>query len=66
MLRGRAYDAATRAYWLFDDGSSNGTSIVREGTTIHVAPRDPRGVRVRSGDEVHVGRAVVRVVMDAG
>jgi hypothetical protein len=58
------FDASTRTYRLYDDGSSNGTSIAREGATIHVAPRDPRGVRVRSGDELHVGRAVLRLTID--
>jgi hypothetical protein len=28
-----------------------------------VPPRDPRGVRVQSGDEVHIGRAVIRVTL---
>ncbi len=54
-------DAKSGEYALFDDGSSNGTSIVRDGATIAVPPRDPRGVRVRSGDEIQVGRAIIRV-----
>jgi hypothetical protein len=57
------FDTAAREYLLFDEGSSNGTSIIRGGTTIAVAPRDPRGVRVQSGDEVQVGRAVIRVMV---
>lgn len=56
------FDRRAREYRLFDDGSSNGTAIVRDGATIPVPPRDPRGVRVRSGDEVHLGRAVIRLV----
>jgi hypothetical protein len=55
------YDGARHQYLLFDEGSSNGTSIARGSTTIHVPARDPRGVRVASGDEIHLGRAVVRV-----
>jgi hypothetical protein len=58
------FDPATGAYRLYDDGSSNGTSIAREGSVIHVAPRDPRGVRIQSGDELHIGRAVLRVAID--
>jgi hypothetical protein len=57
------FDTASREYRLFDDGSSNGTAIIRGGTTITVPPRDPRGVRVQSGDEVQVGRAVIKVVV---
>jgi len=55
------YDTAACEYRLFDEGSSNGTAIIRGGTTIVVPARDPRGVRLRSGDEVMVGRAVLRV-----
>ena len=60
------FDQATRDYRLFDDGSSNGTAIVRGGETIAVPPRDPRGVRVQSGDEVLVGRAVMRIEIGSG
>jgi FHA domain-containing protein len=55
------WDGPSGTYRLFDEGSSNGTHVVREGTTIRVPPRDPRGVRVRRGDEVRFGRAVVRL-----
>lgn len=51
-------------YRLVDDGSRNGTSILRDGEVITVHARDPRGVRVRPGDEIQVGRAVVRVEFD--
>jgi hypothetical protein len=57
-------DPRSRDYRLFDEGSSNGTSIVRDGATIPVPPRDPRGVRVRSGDEIQIGRAVLRFAVD--
>jgi hypothetical protein len=57
------FDPISREYHLFDDGSSNGTAIIRGATTITVPPRDPRGVRVQSGDEVQVGRAVIRVIV---
>jgi hypothetical protein len=60
------FDAQAREYRLFDDGSSNGTSVVRDGAAIPVPPRDPRGVRVCSGDEAHVGRAVIRIVIGPG
>jgi hypothetical protein len=54
-------DPATGEYRLFDEGSHNGTSILRDGEVIAVHRRDPRGVRVRSGDEIHLGRAILRV-----
>ena len=57
------FDAATGDYRLFDEGSSNGTSVVRDGDVIVVHRRDPRGVRVRSGDEIQVGRALLRVTI---
>ena len=60
------FDPASREYRLFDDGSSNGTAIVRGGDTIPVPARDPRGVRIQSGDEVMVGRAVIRIELGAG
>ena len=59
------FDAATGHFHLFHDGSSNPTSIVRNGRTIRVAPRDPRGVRVQSGDQLQLGRAVLRVTIEA-
>jgi hypothetical protein len=51
------FDPRLREYRLFDDGSSNGTSIVRNGSTIPVMPR------VYSGDEVQIGRAVIRIAI---
>jgi hypothetical protein len=46
---------------LRDDGSSYGTRVVRGGRTIEVSAGNTRGVRLQSGDEVHVGQAVLRV-----
>jgi hypothetical protein len=47
---------------LFDDRSSHGTSIVRNGKTIGV-PAGSRGVRLQSGDEVVLGEARVCVTL---
>ena len=60
------FDASSQDYRLFDDGSSNGTAIMRGGETIAVPARDPRGVRIQSGDEVLVGRAVIRIDLAPG
>ncbi len=58
------FDAEAGVYRLFDQGSSNGTSIFRNGRTIAIPPHDPRGVGVRSGDEIRLGRAVIRVAIE--
>ena len=55
------YDEETRGYRLYSESSSNPTFVVRRGATIHAPARDPRGVRLETGDDVHLGRAVVRV-----
>jgi FHA domain len=55
------FDPTSGSYLLFDDGSSNGTAIVRDGATIPVPRLDPRGILVRSGDEIQVGRALLRI-----
>ena len=39
-------DGTAGEYRIFNDGSSNPTFILRDGTTIQIPPRDPRGVRV--------------------
>jgi hypothetical protein len=57
------FDPASGHYVLFNESSSNPTSIVRGGRMMRVAPRDPRGVRVQSGDEIRLGRAVLRLAM---
>jgi hypothetical protein len=46
---------------LRDDNSAHGTRIVRAGRTIDVDAGNTRGVRLQPGDELHLGRAVVRV-----
>ena len=51
-------------YRLTDEGSRNGTSVVRDGEVITVPGRDPRGVRLRHGDEIRVGRAILTVTLD--
>jgi hypothetical protein len=55
------FDRASRAYHLFNESSSNPTFLLRDGRSLRVSPRDPRGVRVQSGDEVQLGRAVLKL-----
>jgi hypothetical protein len=52
--------AAEEGFRLFDDGSTQGTRIVRKGRTIEVPGAGGRGVRVESGDELQFGKARVR------
>jgi hypothetical protein len=59
------FDADRREFRLFDDGSSNGTRIVRDAEIITVTPHGPRGVRVASGDILEFGRARVRFEVEA-
>jgi hypothetical protein len=56
-----AWDGATGGYWLRAEQNASGTRIYRSGKTIDVSAHDRRGVRMQSGDEVHLGRAVVKV-----
>jgi hypothetical protein len=51
-------------YRLFDDGSSNGTRIVRNAEIITITPHGPRGVRIASGDILELGRARLRVDLE--
>ena len=53
-------------YRLFDDGSHNGTRIVRQGETIDVPPQNPAGVALLSGDEIQFGTAAVVVTIADG
>ncbi|RPJ72146.1 MAG: FHA domain-containing protein [Acidobacteria bacterium] len=48
-------------YRLFDDRSSYGTRIFRDGETIVLPPGSPRGTRLKVGDEIYFGQARVRV-----
>lgn len=54
------FDAATGHYRLHDDSSVHGTDIMRNGRTVTV-PTGSRGVRLRSGDEIVLGEARLRV-----
>ena len=47
-------------YRISDDGSAQGTSLLRNGKTIGV-PSGSRGIRLQSGDEIVLGEARVRV-----
>jgi FHA domain len=58
-----AYEPASGGYRLRDDGSAHGTSVVRDGTTVAVPPGS-HGVRLRTGDEIVLGEARLRIRFD--
>lgn len=55
------FDRALAAYVVFNESSSNPTFVVRNGRSLPINPRDPRGVRLESGDHLHIGRAVLKM-----
>lgn len=55
------FEPARGEYRVFDDGSRNGTRVVRNGMTLEIMRRDPTGVTIVSGDEIHLGTAAIRV-----
>jgi len=57
------YDKERAEYRLLDDRSARGTRVVR-GETLMTVPRDPRGLRIQSGDELQFGDASVRVTIE--
>ena len=58
------YDEGRREYRLFDDGSHNGTRVVRNGQTVEVVRSNPLGVTLFSGDEIQFGTAAVQVTIE--
>jgi len=47
-------------YRIADDGSEYGTRVFRDGRSIEVPAGNRRGEKLRSGDEIYLGRACVR------
>lgn len=46
-------------YLLFDEGSASGTRVMRQGEDIELMPRASRGVRLRDGDRIELGKGCV-------
>jgi hypothetical protein len=59
------HDPRSGQFRLHDDGSVQGTKIVRKGKTMPV-PFAARGVRLQSGDEIVLGEARLRVRLEGG
>jgi len=51
------FDSAGGEWRIYDDGSSLGTSIFRDGRRIEVPAHASRGVALRPGDEIYLGQA---------
>ena len=60
-----AYEPTSGGYRLRDDGSAHGTSVVRNGSTVAVPPGS-LGIRLRTGDELVLGEARLRIRFDDG
>jgi hypothetical protein len=58
--------ADPQGWWLADERSAYGTRIFRDGRPIDVSSRDRRGVRLKDGDEIYLGRAVLRCGIETG
>ena len=54
------FEAATGDWRIYDDGSSLGTVIFREGRRIEVPAHAARGVMLRPGDEIYLGQVRLR------
>jgi FHA domain len=57
--------ASSGIFRVCDDGSSHGTSVIRNGRTISV-PAGSRGIRLQAGDDIVLGEAVVRIGLGSG
>ena len=51
------FEPSSGEWRIYDDGSSLGTSIFREGRRIDVPAHASRGVMLRLGDEIYLGQA---------
>jgi hypothetical protein len=58
-----AYEPGSGGYRLRDERSVHGTSVVRNGSTVPVPPGS-LGVRLRTGDEIVLGEARLRIKFD--
>jgi FHA domain len=55
-----SFDASTGDWRIFDDGSSIGTTLFREGRRIDVPAHAGRGVALRPGDDIYLGQVRLR------
>jgi hypothetical protein len=55
------FDGASGEWRIYDDGSTLGTSLFRDGHRIDVPAHAPRGAKLLPGDEIYLGQARVRL-----
>ena len=55
------FDPVSGAYLVFNESSTNPTFLVRHGRSLRINPRDPRGVRLETGDHLQIGRALLKM-----
>jgi hypothetical protein len=60
------FDPSTGEWRIYDDGSTLGTSIFRNGRRIEVPAHGPRGVMLLPGDEISLGQARLRLEIHNG
>lgn len=58
------YQEDERGFRLFDDDSSQGTRVLRDGRSHDVPSRGSRGVKLRHGDELQFGQARVQFLTE--
>lgn len=54
-----SYQEKSGDFLLHDDRSANGTRVLRDGRVLEV-PIGKRGIKLRSGDEIHLGQASLK------
>lgn len=54
------FDFERQEFYIMDEISRYGTRVIREGRSIEVPGGNPRGIRLRSGDEICCGQASLR------
>jgi hypothetical protein len=57
------FDPASGEWRIFDDGSSIGTTIFRDGRRVDVPAHAGRGVALKPGDEIYLGQVRLRFEM---
>jgi hypothetical protein len=55
------FDGTSGEWRIYDDGSSLGTSIFRNGRRVDVPAHAPRGAKLLPGDEIYLGQARIRL-----
>lgn len=54
------FDPDASQFRVFDDGSAHGTTVIRDGAVIPVPRGTSKGIVLKAGDEIVVGKARVR------